>query len=110
MRWRLVAAGLAAVALLVGVVLAAGGGSSSRPAPSRTRGAPLTAPAPPGPSARAVPTRLLLGQRLVVGLAGTVADANLLTAVRRGEVGAVLLTEPNAPDLRTTRRLTDRLQ
>lgn len=78
----------------------------------RTAGEPTLKPGALRSAAapKAVPVRTMIGQRLVVGLAGTVPNHDLLRAIGRGEVGGIILTRPNVPDLATTRRLTRRLQ
>ncbi len=64
------------------------------------------APASPVPSS---PTKLL-GQRIMVGMSGTSAPASLLSAVRAGKVGSVILFGPNIISRHQTVALTNSLQ
>lgn len=52
----------------------------------------------------------LLGQRIMVGLPGTMPDAGLLARVRRGEIGAVILFSYNVSSRRQVKALTGALQ
>jgi beta-N-acetylhexosaminidase len=79
-------------ALAAGAALAAGGGAPVAPAPAP------------------VPARKLLGQRLMVGFRGTTAPGALLGAVRRGEVGGVILFGDNIVDEPQVSALTGSLQ
>jgi beta-N-acetylhexosaminidase len=75
--------------------------------------APKAATAPPPvvrKAAAKAPLRTLIGQRLVVGLAGTAPDRNLLLAVRRGEIGGIVLFPRNARSPAQLRSLTARLR
>jgi beta-N-acetylhexosaminidase len=63
---------------------------TSAPRPARAATA-ATRPAIPIPSSPAK----LLGQRIMVGLPGITADAALLSRIRAGRVGAVILFAPN---------------
>lgn len=65
---------------------------------------PALAPRAPVPIAR------LLGQRIMVGFPGTSAPRSLLAAVRRGEVGGVILFASNIVDRPQIRALTGSLQ
>ncbi len=57
-----------------------------------------------------VSTEKLLGQRIMVGLSGTSADAELLKRIRQGRVGAVILFAQNITSRAQLRALTDSLQ
>jgi beta-N-acetylhexosaminidase len=63
------------------------------------------APAQQTPSAR-VPLRRLVGQKLMVRMAGTSASAELLARVRRGEVGGVILFADNLGSAAQLKSLT----
>lgn len=73
-------------------------------------GLPSTGTIQPASFVLNVPTTRLLGQRIMVGLPGTRADAGLLHRVRAGEVGAVILFAYNITDTGQVRRLTASLQ
>jgi beta-N-acetylhexosaminidase len=64
----------------------------------------------PFSSAPAPSLTQLLGQRIMVGLPGTVASPALLTEVRRGQVGAVILFAYNIATRSQVRALTSSLQ
>ncbi len=57
-----------------------------------------------------IPAPKLLGQRIMVGMQGTAADAGLLQRVRRGRVGAVILLAANIVDRAQLTALTGSLQ
>src|SRR5579884_66579 len=67
---------------------------------------------PPSPHAARNPLSdaRLLGQRIMVGMTGTSPDSRLLGAVRRGEVGGVILFASNLVDRRQVIELTAALQ
>jgi beta-N-acetylhexosaminidase len=54
--------------------------------------------------------RELVGQRFVVAMSGTSPSSALLARVRRGEIGGVILFEPNIVSPAQVRRLTSALQ
>ena len=68
-----------------------------------------TAPAEPPPPER-IPLRRLAGARLMVRMFGTQPSASLLSRVRRGQVGGVILFADNIGTRAAMRRLTSRLQ
>ena len=80
----------------------AGAGAGWRVAPAVAR-SPGRVPIPSSPAR-------LLGQRIMVGLAGTSPGAALLRSVRRGEVGAVILFSANLSTQRQTVALVRALQ
>src|SRR5947208_2680895 len=100
---RLPVAGALLLAIAAALAVAACGGHDRRRT-HQARAAP-----PPAPYRRP-PLRALVGQRLIVGLAGPAPDRALLGAVRRGEVGGVIVEARNAPTPAAARRLTRRLQ
>jgi beta-N-acetylhexosaminidase len=69
-------------------------------------------PTPPIGSAAAPPSSAakLLGQRIMVGFPGTTAPAALLTRIRAGQVGAVILFGANIVSDSQVRSLTSSLQ
>ena len=70
-------------------------------------GAPIAVPA----ASAATPTiAQLIGQKLVVAMAGTTPSADLLARIRRGEVGGVILFRSNITTATALRRLTATLQ
>ncbi len=79
--------------------LATGGGAvSGAPAPQATAGGiPVSA-------------AKLLGQRIMVGLPGTMAGSGLLGQIKRGEVGSVILFAQNISSRTQLRALTASLQ
>jgi beta-N-acetylhexosaminidase len=117
-------AGLIAVlALAIGTLNAAQPGTPSQPASAAT---PATAAAQDAQAAQAaqaaqspasqsqiqVPasTAKLLGQRVMVGVSGTAADATLLRRIRQGRVGSVILFTANIVSRSQLRTLTGDLQ
>ena len=101
---------LAALALIAGVLAAPhlAVGPRVATASSPAGGAPLAGGAPAsGPS---IPAGKLLGQRIMVGMPGTVAPASLLSAVRAGRVGSVILFAPNIVSRTQLSALTASLQ
>src|SRR5581483_12143475 len=70
-------------------------------------GAPQKASTPLAPP---VPLGRLVGQRLMVGFPGTKAPARLLTRIKRGQVGGVILMGANIGSRGQVRALTRRLQ
>ena len=76
--------------------------ASVRPAASAPRG---VAPTPPP-----VPSAKLLGQRIMVGMNGTAASSSLLSAVRSGRVGSVILFAANIVSRSQLQALTGSLQ
>jgi beta-N-acetylhexosaminidase len=93
-------------------------GSPSRPAPASTgasaapasTGGGAAAPSSPAPAAPKISDSKLLGQRIMVGLAGTSPSQPLLDAVRKGEVGSVILFAANIIDRPQITALTGALQ
>jgi beta-N-acetylhexosaminidase len=69
-------------------------------------------PKPPGPKPIAVPSSptKLLGQRIMVGFSGTSAPQWLLAAVRRGQVGSVILFAANLQSRSQSQAMTGALQ
>jgi beta-N-acetylhexosaminidase len=69
-------------------------------------------PAAPVPAAARTPSSpaKLLGQRLMVGFPGTTAPASVLSRIRAGQVGAVILFGANIVSDRQVRALTSSLQ
>ncbi len=65
---------------------------------------------PTGATAQSLSDSRLLGQRIMVGFAGTTAPPWLLAEVRRGEVGSVILFAANISAAGTLRALTAGLQ
>ena len=63
-----------------------------------------------GPAPPHIPTAKLLGQRIMVGLRGTRADATLLHRIRKGYVGSVILFSYNIASRSQLTRLTASLQ
>jgi beta-N-acetylhexosaminidase len=112
-RRRLVAL---AVAVLAGLVLAAGpwGGSGMAPrlptrVTKRYTSSRHRAEAPlPGPAS--MPLRRALGQKIVTAYDGTAPPASLLRAARRGHIGGVILFARNVASVAAVRRSVDRLQ
>jgi beta-N-acetylhexosaminidase len=109
------------------------GGDDENPTPQRRTAAPAQAPvdlgdarypdargrqaqpepeqgAPEGPSPPRVPMRRLVGEKLMVRMTGTSPSASLLSRVRRGQVGGVVLFADNIGSKSDVRRLTSRLQ
>jgi beta-N-acetylhexosaminidase len=91
LSWR--RGGRALAGLLAAAVLLTGGGS----------GAARAQPATPS-------TAQLVGQRLVVAMAGTRAGPGLLARIRAGQVGGVILFSGNIVSPAQLRALTTRLQ
>ncbi len=86
---------------------AAPSGGAATPSPSTPDkpGPPAAKPIPvPGSASK------LLGQRIMVGFSGTSASGSLLGAVRRGEVGSVILFSGNILSRSETLALTGALQ
>jgi beta-N-acetylhexosaminidase len=61
-------------------------------------------------AAARLPLPQLLGQRLVVGFAGTAVSPRLQAAIRRGRIAGVVLFADNLPSRAAGRRLISRLQ
>src|SRR5690349_4858270 len=79
-------------------------------APDATGAAAAGPPQPPRAGA-AAPTRAqLVGQRLMVSMAGTHPDAALLARIRAGQVGGIILFGSNIVDATQLSTLTHRLQ
>jgi beta-N-acetylhexosaminidase len=76
--------------LAVAITLAGGIWAVSEPG----RGARATPPVNAG-AAISISNEKLLGQRIMVGLPGTSADASLLDRIRKGRVGSVILFSQN---------------
>jgi beta-N-acetylhexosaminidase len=95
-------------------VQAASSGASAPAAHSSPGGSGGVSPAgkPPAPPAIAIPssTAKLLGQRIMVGVSGTSADPGLLSSVRAGRVGSVILFAANIVSDSQVRALADSLQ
>jgi beta-N-acetylhexosaminidase len=63
-----------------------------------------------GYAADPAPTlRQLVGQRLVVSFSGTAPSQSLLTRIRKGEIGGVIVFGPNVESTAQVRHLTDAL-
>ncbi len=86
--------------------------AASTPGTRTTTSTPGTsgAVAPTTPAAPATSAVKLLGQRIMVGLTGTTADAALLGEVRAGAVGSVILFAANIVSRTQTLALTGALQ
>jgi hypothetical protein len=82
-----------ALTMIGGVFATVAPRHSSPQRQSRRSSSRQAAPAP-----QQIPTPKLLGQRIMVGMQGTAADAGLLQRVRRGRVGAVILFAANIVD------------
>jgi beta-N-acetylhexosaminidase len=75
----------------------------------------ISLPAPSGGAAAKVSTARsstakLLGQRIMVGFSGTTAPASVLSRIRAGQIGAVILFGSNIVSDRQVRSLTSSLQ
>ncbi len=79
-------------------VATGGGAVSGAPAPQATAGGIPVAAAK------------LLGQRIMVGLPGTMAGSGLLGQIKRGEVGSVILFAQNISNRTQLRALSTSLQ
>lgn len=106
---------LATLALIGGVFtsVAAREPATARPSPARsvaTHHPVKAARAPAGGAPLAVSRTKLLGQRIMVGVAGTAADPVLLSAVRQGRVGSVILFSSNIVSRAQLKGLTGALQ
>jgi beta-N-acetylhexosaminidase len=90
----------------------ASGTAASAPAGATAISQPGTsgAVAPATPATPATSAVKLLGQRIMVGLTGTTADAALLREVRAGAVGSVILFAANIVSRPQTLALTGALQ
>lgn len=109
-------------ALVVAIAVTSGSGTSLRLGGSLSGGGPTsggaaataatttTTPASTTPAPPRVSDTKLLGQRIMVGLSGTSPDASLLDAVRKGEVGSVILFAANIVDRPQIDALTGSLQ
>lgn len=118
--WR--TAMVAVPALVVAIAVTGGSGTGLRLArsfsgtgpPSGGAAAPAstttTTTTATGPTRPKLSDTKLLGQRIMVGLAGTTADPSLLEAVRKGEVGSVILFASNIVDRPQIDGLTGSLQ
>lgn len=80
------------------------------PTPSVAPTATPPASSAPSPSPTSVPIASLVGQKLVVALTGTTADAAILARIRAGQVGGVILFGFNIVDAAQLRALTASLQ
>ena len=71
----------------------------------------LLASAVPAGGTTATPTRAqMVGQRLMVSFSGTTASTSLLTRIRTGQIGGVILFSGNITSAAQLTRLTSRLQ
>ena len=96
----------------VGGMKVVGGKLSSRDgikAPSKTMRAADRKPAAPSPARRSTLARTV-GQLVITPVAGRVASAELLTRVRAGQVGGVILFGENIATPDQVRQLVDALQ
>jgi len=64
----------------------------------------------PAPPVGALTTRQLVGQRLILGYAGTEPPARLIGRIARGEAAGVILFSRNVGSRRALRSTVDRLQ
>jgi beta-N-acetylhexosaminidase len=123
---------LATMLMMALLDAAVGGGDGTQPSVSRSAAAPRTdrpvelgnsrypapkarapAPAPAGTAAPAeprTPMRRLVGEKLMVRMTGTIPSARLLSRVRRGQVGGVVLFADNIGTKADLRSLAARLQ
>src|SRR5438270_11712089 len=101
---------LAILALIGGLVGSLARTHNPGHAPRRTAAALAPRQASPQPAKLHVSTTKLLGQRIMVGLAGTAADPVLLQRVRLGRVGSVILFTTNIAGRRQLTGLTGELQ
>lgn len=124
--WRLALLGLLAIVAALAVVLLANRSTRATNASAPVHGAaqPAAPPAsggaaaptsPPAATTTPVPTpnipdSKLLGQRIMVGLNGTSPSGALLDAVRKGQVGSVILFAANIVDRPQVTALTRALQ
>ncbi len=102
---------LASTALIGGAAQSAG--APSYAAPARATAAPAratTSATPPASPARSVSVTKLLGQRIMVGFGGPVASGSLLSRIRAGRVGSVILFRANILSSAQLRALTGSLQ
>jgi len=65
---------------------------------------------PEGPAPPRVPMRRLVGEKLMVRMSGTSPSPSLLSRVRRGQVGGVVLFADNIGSKSDVRRIAERLQ
>jgi beta-N-acetylhexosaminidase len=86
-----------------------GGATSGGAAPGATSPAPTPAPAPTSTTPAVTPDKLL-GQRIMVGFSGTSAPGWLVSAVRAGHVGSVILFASNIGTRAQLQSLTGSLQ
>lgn len=105
---------MSVLAKLVATLAVAGGvvatvGHVQDSSSNRATATPVHAPADTGPKLN-VPADKLLGQRIMVGLPGTTADAGLLDRIRRGHVGSVILFSQNITSRTQLIALTSSLQ
>src|SRR5205085_1455409 len=90
---------LAGVAALACAVVASGATGAS------------VQPALPASNAAATPTRAqMVGQRMIISMNGTHADAALLARIRAGQVGGIILFRSNIVDATQVTALTQALQ
>ncbi|HEY5262473.1 MAG TPA: glycoside hydrolase family 3 N-terminal domain-containing protein [Solirubrobacteraceae bacterium] len=92
MRWSLTPWAAIVVVLVVLALVVGGRGSRGVPSPRRA----LDATAAPAPDpADHLSVRMLAGERIITGYTGTTVPEWLLTLVRRGEVGGVIVYAEN---------------
>src|SRR3954452_3018059 len=104
---RLVALCMAAfVALVVGIVVGAGGGATE----SNPGAAAVKPPAKAVAKAKALSLQRQIGEALMIAFHGTTPPGYVQRALRQGRAGGVILFRANAPSPAVTRTLTRRLQ
>src|SRR4051794_5350381 len=96
----------AAIALIAGVVVGAGSGSSS----PKSRIAATKPPQHAVAKAKGLSLERQIGEILMIAFHGTTPPGYVQRALRQGRATGVILFRANAPDPQTTRALTRRLQ
>jgi beta-N-acetylhexosaminidase len=96
----------AVIALVVGIVVGAGGGSSEK----ASEPAAVAPPKQAVTKAKALPLSRQVGEILMIAFPGTTPPGYVQRALRHGRATGVILFRANAPDPSTTRRLTRRIQ
>src|SRR3954468_5398099 len=106
-RRRLVALCVAAfVALVVGIVVGAGGGATE----SKPGAAAVKPPAKAVAKAKGLSLQRQIGEVLMIAFHGTTPPGYVQRALRQGRAGGVILFRANVPNPAVTRALTRRLE